>query len=282
MYKNIYFLFLLLSISISNGFAADRYALVIGNADYPFEQLRNSSNDAQDIAAVFEQYGFDVDLQTNATLSQLKQSLDVLQNNLKSSQGIGIIYFAGHGVQLQTENYLLPIDVATTSAAELKRTALSLNEVVSILDQAKNKLNLVILDSCRNNPFKNASFQESSRSVIAEQDLKDGLAPVAISVSSGTVFWYATRPGDVALDGDGRNSPFTESLLLALENHTASARSIISKVALQMRDQKINQQPWQEGIWLETFYFDPTIKTKSDPLQVAHTTAETKAFRLRC
>ncbi len=258
----------LLSINIS--YATNRYALVIGNSDYPFGQLRNPSNDAQDVASEFEKYGFDVDLKTNATAFQLKQSLDSLQSKLQSSRGIGIIYFAGHGVQFQAENFLLPVDVSTTSATELKRTALSLNTVVNTLDQAQNKLNLVILDACRNNPFKSSSLTSVSRGLQAEaKKEQDGLAPVAISVSSGTVFWYATRPGDVALDGSGRNSPFTSSLLQVLNNHAVPARSIISQVAIRMRNLKINQQPWQEGIWLEDFHFDESSNHKNVPVQIA-------------
>ncbi len=246
---------ILLSSLFEVAFANSRYALVIGNSDYSFAPLTNPRNDAADIADALKNYGFNVNLVTNINQNEFARVLDLFQQDLKNSKNIGVIYYAGHGVQIDSENYLLPISASINSVDSLIRSSISLNKIVNLLDRANNKTNLLILDSCRNNPFNSKSGAVASRSVKLKGKLKDGLAPLMLNVSSGTVIWYATRPGNVAFDGTGRNSPFTNYLLKAMNEHSVPARGIISKVALNMKKSNINQLPWQEGIWLEDFYF---------------------------
>lgn len=255
--KYIYKFILLLGILFfANVEASERHALVIGNAEYKFGALKNPINDATDVADTLRKYSFNVTLLTNAYLSDIQDKLDSFVSAISTDRDIGLIYYAGHGIQFGAENYLLPTDVSITSATSLKNSSLPLNELVRKLDSANNKLNLVILDSCRNNPFKRVSHQDNTRSVMGKGQLLNGLAPLTTKVGNGIVFWYATRPGDVALDGEGRNSPFSKYLLEVINNHPGPARTIISKIALRMNENQVKQQPWQEGIWLSDFSFN--------------------------
>ena len=243
--------------------ASERIALIIGNADYSFGKLKNPVNDALDIAKALENFNFQVNVLTNASLAETTAALISHADRLKSQSKVGIIYFAGHGIQIDAENFLVPIDTSFHSVNDFKQTALPLSKLIKQLDKTKNNLNLVILDSCRDNPFNNSKVVANSRSLAGKINNTNGLAPLTDSVSTGIVFWYATRPGKIALDGEGRNSPFSRYLVDAINTTKDPARTIISRVALNMRDSQIDQQPWQEGIWLQDFHFNENIANKS-------------------
>ena len=223
--------------------ANDRIALVIGNSDYPSSPLRNPVNDANDIAERFRQLGFKVIHYENTTYLEMENAVREFGNLLDEIKGIGIFFYAGHGLQVKGRNYLMPVDADIQDETEVKHKALDVDFVLGKMELAQNSVNLLILDACRNNPF-----ERSFRSVASR-----GLAPM--NAPSGTVIWYATRPGKVASDGQGRNSPFTRNLLDTLSKRNVEARKVISQIAVSMRDEKLKQEPWQEGIWLEDFYF---------------------------
>ena len=224
-------------------FANDRLALVIGNSAYPASPLRNPANDASDIAVRLQQLGFKVLHYENTTHLQMENAVREFGNLLDEIKGIGIFFYAGHGLQVNGKNYLMPVDADIQDETEVKHKALDVDFVLGKMELAQNSVNLLILDACRNNPF-----ERSFRSVTSR-----GLAPM--NAPSGTVIWYATRPGKVASDGQGRNSPFTRNLLTTLSQKNVEARKVISQIAVSMRDEKLQQEPWQEGIWLRDFYF---------------------------
>lgn len=251
--------FSLLAVASAN----DRIALVIGNSDYPSSPLRNPVNDANDIADRFRQLGFKVIHYENTTYLEMENAVREFGNYLNEIKGIGIFFYAGHGLQVNGRNYLMPVDADIQDETEVKHKALDVDFVLGKMELAQNSVNLLILDACRNNPF-----ERSFRSVTSR-----GLAPM--NAPSGTVIWYATRPGKVASDGQGRNSPFTRNLLDTLNQKNVEARKVISQIAVSMRDEKLKQEPWQEGIWLSDFYFlkedvvstpisKPQIKVTSD------------------
>lgn len=244
----------------------NRIALVIGNAAYPSTPLRNPANDAVDVSATLLQLDFEVIHLENATFLEMENAVRKFGSLLKESSGIGIFFYAGHGLQVNGRNYLLPIDADIQDETEVKHKALDVDFVMGKMELAKNNVNLLILDACRNNPF-----ERRFRSGVGR-----GLAQM--TAPRGTVIWYATRPGKVALDGDGRNSPFTHYLVKTLKEPYMEARKIISQIAIDMYDEGFEQEPWQEGIWLKDFYFisESKIATKDKPPPVETNKADLK------
>ncbi|MFZ4618440.1 MAG: caspase family protein [Rectinemataceae bacterium] len=184
-----------------------RFALVIGNNSYTgIGDLRNPANDAEDIAAALVRIGFTVELLKDADLPAMEEGVIKLGNRLGgSSDAIGFFFFAGHGVQSGGINYLIPSDTSIAAEAFLKSKALSAQSVMDILGGARNRLNIVVLDACRDNPFT------WGRSAGGR-----GLS-VAGSQPSGSIVAYATSAGSIAQDGQGRNGVFTGELLKNLE-----------------------------------------------------------------
>ena len=245
--------------------ANDRIALVIGNSDYPSSPLRNPVNDANDIADRFRELGFEVIHYENTTYQEMENAVREFGRLLDEIKGIGIFFYAGHGLQVNGRNYLMPVDAEIQDETEVKHKALDVDFVLGKMELAQNSVNLLILDACRNNPF-----ERSFRSVTSR-----GLAPM--NAPSGTVIWYATRPGKVASDGHGRNSPFTRNLLDTLSQQNVEARKVISKIAVSMRNEKLKQEPWQEGIWLQDFYFINEGPVASDDTTVDDEYAKARA-----
>lgn len=184
-----------------------RLALVIGNAQYtrlpPADQLRNPINDARDMAAELRQLGFRVDLLTNAGLQPMEDAVARFGEQLSASKSsVGLFYYAGHGVQANGRNYLIPSDAYVAGPGFLATNTLQLQSVLDTLHQAGNELNIVVLDACRDNPFR------WSRSLGANR----GLAVVGTQ-PQGSIVAYAAAAGRTAEDGAGPNGVYTGELL---------------------------------------------------------------------
>ena len=188
--------------------ASNRVALVIGNSQYAdnLGSLMNPVNDAMDISKKLKGFGFEVTTLKNATQHKMDDAISLFGQRISKDGVIGLFYFAGHGVQVKGENYLIPIGSGITSEADVKYKAVNAGQILSQMDQANNGFNLVILDACRNNPF-GRSFRSVSR----------GLA--RMDAPSGSLIFYATKPGQVAQDGAGRNGVFTEQLLKSMNDN---------------------------------------------------------------
>jgi hypothetical protein len=192
--------------------AADgkRVALVIGNSTYRnVPALPNPEHDAEDVAAALNRLGFAVTLITNASFDQMRRSLIALGRDAAGAD-MAAVYFAGHGMEISGENWLIPVD------AELKKDTDAANEAVSlrsVILQVSNTLSLglVILDACRNNPF----VAKMSRSLTLRAAISGGLSRV--EPVGNVLVAYAARDGTTALDGNGRNSPFASALLKNVE-----------------------------------------------------------------
>jgi hypothetical protein len=188
--------------------AQQKYALVIGNGAYQtISRLGNPVNDAADIKAALEALGFQVDLLTNANLGRMEDAAVQLKNRLRNSPGsYGFFFYAGHGVQSQGQNYLIPADADIKSESFLRERAFNIQLLYDELEQAGNALNIIVLDACRNNPFGWSRSGMRGLTVVSEQP-------------AGSIIVYATSAGQAAADGTGRNGLFTGQLLknLALD-----------------------------------------------------------------
>jgi uncharacterized caspase-like protein len=150
----------LLAVLLSAAFlslpaAGQRYALLIGNGDYrDFGTLKNPVNDATDVASALKALGFQVNLLTNANRKQMNQALNDFHDRLaQDASSVGFFWYAGHGIQSKGENYLVPVGADIQREADFEDEAVSVHKLSSLLDDARNKMNVVVLDACRNNPI---------------------------------------------------------------------------------------------------------------------------------
>ena len=231
-------------------FAQQRYALVIGNNNYTsIRRLDNPVNDATDIAAKLRSLGYQIDLQTNVTNVAMARSITDFINRLSQNRdNEGFFWFAGHAVQINGENYLLPIDVNSTNEVEAVYSSYSVKRLVDSLDQiARNKVNVVVLDACRDNPFVNmpGSFRNVTRGLSVIQNLPSDLLII-----------YSTAAGAVALDGSGqRNSPFTQAFLQSMDSNE-DIQIVFRAIAREtMRLTNNNQRPFHDGSFLNLDFY---------------------------
>ena len=193
--------------------SARRMALVIGMASYTsISPLRNTISDARSVAAMLETLDFAVDLAVDVPLAQMKDTIAAFSRRSETAD-IALVYYAGHGVEAAGENYLIPIDIKVDNPAKIPEQAVSLATVLSSVEHAR-RLRVVILDSCRNNPFPAAKGLAAASGGVAAPAGGDGLSPP--DPSQGMLVIYAAEGGKVALDGDGDNSPFATALLETL------------------------------------------------------------------
>lgn len=255
--------------------AEKRIALIIGNSDYTrVAQLDNAVSDARLLAGSLGELGFEVNLITDATQSELKQAVASFGRALRAggADTVGLFYYAGHGVQSFGANYLLPVDADLTVAADLDLVGLEAASVLRQMASARNRTNIVILDACRNNPFEDIP------------DMNDnGLAEM--KAPTGTFLAYATAPGAVALDGLGGNSPFTAALAEAVKTEGAPIEQVFRQVRIDVIEQTGGAQtPWDTSSLTREFMFRPgkpltpeevaekqlwqSVRQTADPVQV--------------
>lgn len=236
-------LVLLLLATMSLGAAQARTALVIGNSAYPSSPLSNPKNDAADLAAALREAGFDVDLKLDADRKTMQQAIDNFGQRLKSKPGVGLFYYAGHGAQLSGENYLLAVDSGFADPTEMKRSAVSASEAVDAMAKSHPGLNIVILDACRDNPFPTAA---GSRGLTR------------IDTNASLFLSYSTSPGAVALDGDGRNSPYTKHLIQSVRTAGLSIEDTFKQTLKGVYQETRGQQtPWLSSSFFGDFVFRP-------------------------
>mgnify|MGYP001799565437 CR=1 FL=1 len=186
---------------------AERVALVIGNSEYErVQRLSNPVNDAKDVGASLERIGFEVTTLLNANRSELNQSLSTFARKARGSE-MAIVYFAGHGMEIDNSNYLLPVDADIRDPLDVAFEGIEMSQFLRVVEGAET-LKLVLLDACRDNPFL-VMASGGTRS------LRRGLA--RIEPPGGVLVGYAARGGTVAYDGEGRNSPYASALIQNLE-----------------------------------------------------------------
>ncbi|NVN88416.1 MAG: caspase family protein [Rhodopseudomonas sp.] len=188
--------------------SGNRVALVFGNSAYSqVPRLPNPATDAAAIAAMLKKAGFDVMAKQDASASEMRKMLRDFSDKMRNAD-VAVVFYAGHGIEVDGTNYVLPVDAKLERDIDVEDEAVSLDRIVRILEPAK-RLRLVILDACRDNPFANTMKRSLSRGV------ERGLAKVE-PTSPNTLIAYAAKAGSTASDGDGPDSPFTTALLKQL------------------------------------------------------------------
>jgi hypothetical protein len=225
--------------------SGNKFALVIGNSDYTVSTLKNPVNDASGIARALKSLGFDVMLYTNSSQAEMLKSIRSFGEKLAAGKGIGLFYFAGHGIQMNGNNYIIPVDAKIEKEQDVELEAVNLMRVMGELDYAQNETNIVILDACRNNPFAR-SFRSGGNNGLATV-----LAP------QGTIIAYATAPGSVASDGSGENGLYTQELLTALKVPGLKIEDMFKRVRSNVYEKSYKQQvPWENSSLFVDFYFN--------------------------
>lgn len=231
-----------------------RTALVIGNGDYASSPLRNPLNDAREIARALRGLSFDVTLKENLDQKEMKREIQGFGQKLQQG-GVGLFYFAGHGVQVNGRNYLIPVGAAIEHEKQVEYEAVDMGAVLGEMDYARNRLNIVILDACRDNPFAR-SFRSTAQ----------GLA--SVNAPSGTLIAFATAPGSVANDGPGENGVFTGELIKAMSQPGLKIEDVFKHVRSAVREATRGKQiPWESSSMEGDFYFKPA----APPVQAAQT-----------
>jgi formylglycine-generating enzyme required for sulfatase activity len=225
-----------------------RIALVIGNGAYlKAKPLANPPHDAADMAQALKDVGFEVFSGVNQNKRQMESLIREFGAKLASGS-TGLFYYAGHGLQVDGSNYLVPVEAEIPEEDEVQYQTVPLALVLTKMTTAKNDLNVLILDACRNNPFARSwrSYRDAGNS--------DGLAK--ISPPTGTLVLYATEPGKVASDGVGRNGLFTESLLKQIKRPNVEYDQMVKALSADVWQRSNRRQlPWKEGNSLREFYF---------------------------
>lgn len=237
-------IFILFASSVY-GATERRTALVIGNSSYTTGSLANPVNDADDMASALKSLGFDVILKKDATQRDMEEAIRNLGNRLKKG-GVGLFFYAGHGVQVAGKNYIIPLGARIEKETDVKYEAVDADMVLDEMGNAGNSMNIVILDACRDNPF-GKSFRSSSR----------GLAIIS-SAPRGTLVSYSTSPSSVAADGGGRNSPYTGSLMKHMMTPGLPIEEVFKSVRQDLGRQTGGKQiPWELSSLEGRFYFTP-------------------------
>ena len=246
---------------IRNGMQAppadQRVALVIGNSNYQSApKLANPGNDAQSMSQLLNSAGFEVTQATNLTRKDMVRVVqDFTAKVAERGPGtVAMVYYAGHGVQVEGENYLLPIDAKISSSYDLDGNSLRLVDLMGTLDAITSRMRIVVLDACRNNPFPQAS------------DAGRGLA--IVDAPNGSIVGYSTSPGMEAADGDGNHSPYTSAFINNAREPNLPIEQLFKRVRLDVNQATRGRQtPWESSSLTSDFFFfgDTAVAARRAP-----------------
>ncbi|MBM3224517.1 MAG: caspase family protein, partial [Candidatus Tectomicrobia bacterium] len=232
-----------LNVEKTGGTGEHRLALLIGNAAYDTAPLRNPVNDVRSMTATLRALGFTVNALENAPLNKMKQAIDDFGEALRRGGGVGLFYFSGHGMQVKGRNFIIPIGAQVKGERDIEYESVDVGRVLGKMEDAGNRVNLVILDACRDNPFA-----RSFRSAAA------GLA--SMDAASGTFVAYATAPGRTADDGSGSNGLYTEQLIRYMKLPGLKVEDVFKRVRVDVEQQSSGKQvPWESSSLKGDFYF---------------------------
>jgi len=214
-----------------NASASQKFALVIGNAEYTgLGRLTNPVNDANDVANALTTLGFTVDKVLNGSLERMEGAITRLKNRLSAStETYGFFFYAGHGVQSNGENYLIPVDANIPNENYLRNRAVSVQVVLDDLNEAGNSLNVVVLDACRDNPFGWGRSGTRGLAIVSRQP-------------ADSIIVYATSAGQRASDGQGRNGLFTSQLLKNLTTPGLEVKEVFNRTGADVSSVSGRQQ----------------------------------------
>ena len=234
------------SVSLAWGQSGERIALVIGNSAYHKAPLQNPRNDAQAMAKLLREAGFTVDQQMDTSQTQLSHAAARFGKAIKDPKvKFGLFYYAGHGLQQDWRNFLVPVSADIRTAEDIKKKTVDVSELLTYMEEAKGRSFLVILDACRDDPFA-GNYKPSSRG-LSQFD-----APV------GSLLAFATSPGNVAMDGEGENGLYTSNLLREFAVRGARLEDAFKRVRLSVRLASGGRQiPWESTSLEEDVYLFP-------------------------
>jgi formylglycine-generating enzyme required for sulfatase activity len=267
-----------LAVVEKNRATGKRIALVIGNGSYrhtdSMPKLANPPNDADDMATALRRFGFEVIAKKNLTKEEMDETITDFGRKIADSDA-ALFYYAGHGLQVKGQNYMVPVDANIDSEAKVPYRAVNVNQLLEEMDSSRSRVNIVMLDACRNNPISGKFRSGSSR----------GLAPPS-TMPKGTVVVYATDPGNVAADGGGRNGVFTSGLLTAFRGNDLTLGGVLYAASKQVQDATGRQQtPYINGpatVQREFSFVSPSSMTdlQPSPVQPAPVAPPAKKFQL--
>ena len=248
MIKKIFITSFFIFLTISVYSQDKRLALVIGNCDYQYAvPLSNPVNDADAIAETLQLLGFDVMKHNNSSQKEMKKAIDSFGEKLKNYD-VSLFFFAGHGLQVDGYNYLIPVDANVKSEGDAEYNCVNTGRVLAKMETSDANTNIVILDACRNNPFKTSW----SRSLSGK-----GLA--FMEAPTGTIIAYSTSPGNTASDGTGKNGLYTESLLKYIGDPDLNVLQVFQQTRKIVREKSNGEQvPWESTSLINDFYFNQT------------------------
>lgn len=251
-----------LVIGCGTSWAADRVALVIGNGEYAVQpKLRNPVSDAVAVAEKLRGAGFDVTLGTDLTFDDMRRTINQFAATLPRAKA-ALVFFAGHGVQVDGENYLIPVDADIQRTTDLTWQTVAVSTLVSELEAA-GRTSIFILDACRNNPGLARRLRGLS---TRSRTLQVGRGLAQISAPDGSYVAFSTAPNTVALDGDGKHSPFAQALIKHLPTPGLDIALMMRRVRRDVRTSTKRQQtPWDSSSLTQPFYFFPKAAESAKP-----------------
>jgi len=216
----------------------EQVALVIGNNDYDIAPLKNAVNDATKIAAVLKQKGFKVILKTDLTYADMNEELGKFEDELVTKRDVGLFFYAGHGVQIKGENFLIPINnQEMRRESDVENKSIKIDDVMGRMEKSGVKFRVIIVDACRDNPFKFVATRSRSMSMTR------GLAEMR--AAEGTILAFATDPNSVASDGDEGQGLYTKHLVEALKTPHLPIQELFQQVREKVdAESHGKQRPW--------------------------------------
>ncbi len=249
--------FAALAPSAASAATGKRVALVVGIANYQsVAPLKNTTNDADRMAAMFERLGFEVVKAMDPGRGKFEEALRSFGAKARQAEA-SVFFYAGHAIEVEGRNWLLPADARLETKQDLRFEAV---DVEAVLDQAQAaRIAVMFLDACRNNPFATRIASGDTRAAATR-----GLA--RIDPAAGVLVAFATAPGQVALDGAGEHSPFTEALLKHIETPGLEIRQLMARVRSDVRRATRDQVPWEQSALEGEFYFrTPAVQPVAAP-----------------
>lgn len=224
-----------------------RIALVVGNSHYSKSEmnLNNPENDAKDVAEKLKGLGFEVVLKLDATLETMDKELSSFKEKAKDYD-VALFYYAGHGIQSKGVNYIIPTNIDNLAEDNMKYNCVDMERVLDVMEDSQCKLKIVVLDACRNDPLSRRWHRSAGTRGLS-----------IMNAPSGTIISYSTAPGKTALDGEGRNSPYSEAFLYTLDMPNLDVFHFFQKVGAEVkRKTGQSQDPWWASSFTGDFYFN--------------------------
>lgn len=241
-----------------------KIALVIGNGNYLSSTLSNPENDARAMSEVLKKLGFTVNEYENLNQSEIKKVIDEFGNKLKGYD-IGLFYYAGHGIQAKGYNYLIPVDAQLKTEEQVEYDCVRADRILGLMETSGTKVNIIILDACRNNPFERSWTRSASGKGLA-----------FMNAPRGTLIAYATSPGSTASDGAGKNGLYTSALLESIQIPDITIiqmfQNVRNIVVQKSQDQQI---PWESTSLTADFYFNSTDSKNKTQVQQSNVSFNT-------